>query len=154
VSPFAASGPGLGYGFRVTLDFVIRNWSLVIASVLLTAIALFVLYRLYSDSSRGQLGARIRSLELCYRDVDRAQRAVRKAERRLDRLDARAASVKPRHVEEARDTLTDARSLLKIAEDQVLIAENHVRTVIVEEFPPKRHKAMRRRYLRRPAEQG
>lgn len=132
----------------MTLDFITRNWSLAIAFVLLTGIALFVLFRLYADSARGQLGSRIRELRTRYRDFDQAGRAVGRAERRLERLGANAASVKPRHVEEARETLADARALLKIAADQVLIGENHVRKVIVEEFPPKRQEALRNRYLR------
>ena len=37
--------------------------------------------------------------------------------------------------------------LLKVAADQVQIAENHVRRIIVEEFPPKRHDRMRSLYL-------
>ena len=43
--------------------------------------------------------------------------------------------------------MQDAEALLKIASDQVLIAENHVRKIIVEEFPPKHHERLRRRYL-------
>ncbi|NIN38846.1 MAG: hypothetical protein GTO67_09360, partial [Gammaproteobacteria bacterium] len=38
-------------------------------------------------------------------------------------------------------------ALLKITADQVLIAENHVRKIIVEEFPPNRHDRMRSKYL-------
>ena len=45
----------------------------------------------------------------------------------------------------ARVRTTEA--LLKIASDQVLIAENHVRKIIVVEFPPKHHERLRRRYL-------
>lgn len=134
----------------MTAEFLTRNWALAIASVLLTAIALFVVHRIYSASARGQLRRRLRELTSRYREVDRAQRAAEKAQRTLQRLGTRIATVKPRHVNEAREALEDARSLLKIAEDQVLIAENHVRKVIVEEFPPQRQEALRERYLRRP----
>ena len=44
--------------------------------------------------------------------------------------------------------------LLKIAADQVLIAENHVRKIIVEEFPPNRHERMRGRFLPGEREDG
>ena len=138
----------------MTVDFFTRHWSLVIASVLFTAIALFVLFRVYTDSTRGQLGARVRDLQSRYRDVDKASTAVRRAEKRLARLTKKSASVKPRLVEEAREGLEDAQSLLKIAGDQVLIAENYVRKVIVEEYPPKRQAAMRAHYLRSDPEQG
>jgi hypothetical protein len=36
----------------------------------------------------------------------------------------------------------------------VLIAENHVRKIIVEEFPPNRHERMRSRYLPGEREDG
>ena len=138
----------------MTVDFVTRNWSLVIGSVLLTAIALFVLFRLYTDSARGQLGAQVRALRMRYQDVDKARHMLTRAESRLQKLEGDAASVKPRHVEEAREAVADARALLKIAGDQVLIAENHVRKTIVEEFPPNRQEALRGRFLRSEEEQG
>ena len=59
--------------------------------------------------------------------------------------------MKPRRLEEAAGAVQDAEALLKIAGDKVLIAENHVRRIIVEEFPPKHHERMRSRYL--PQEQ-
>lgn len=135
----------------MTLEFVIRNWSLVIGSVLGTAVALFLAHRAFSDSARGQLRSHRRMLTRRYRAADRADATVAKAAKRLEKLQSKLASVKPRHLQEAAEALEDARSLLKIAHDQVLIAENQVRKLIVEEYPPKRHDAMRSRYLR-PAE--
>lgn len=134
----------------MTLDFISRNWSLVIGSVLALAIALFVAYRAYGDSARGQLRSRVRTLDARYRHAARAEQAVSRTASKLEKLRARSASVKPRHGQETSEALEDARALLKIAEDQVLIAENHVRKVIVEEFPPKRQEALRSKYLKRP----
>lgn len=142
------------YLFCVLLDFLIRNWALVIASVLVTAISLFVLYRAFSDSAQGQLMRHVRTLDERYRHAERAQQAVNRAASKLEKLRAKAVSVKPRHGQEAAEALEDARSLLKIAEDQVLIAENHVRKIIVEEYPPKRQEALRGRYLKRPEDTG
>ncbi len=131
----------------MTLELVIRNWALVGASVLGTAVLLFVLFRVYQDSGRGRLGARVRELRSCEQEAVRAHRAAEKAAGRLARLRARAASVKPRLVQEAEGALEDARALHKIAEDKVLIARNHVRKLIVEEYPPTRHDVLRRRLL-------
>jgi len=144
----------LRYRFAVTVDLLTRNWSLAIAAVLATVILLFVAFRAFADSARGQLLRRARSLRSRYAQARRARKAVAKAAARLQKLQGRAASVKPRHVQEAAETLEDARSLLKIAEDQVMIAENHVRKVIVEEFPPKQHAALRSKYLASPEGQG
>ena len=132
----------------MTVEFITRHWSLLGATALFTAIGLFLAFRVYTDSASGQLGARVRALRSRYRDVDNAESALARAEKRLARLTGKSASVKPRHVEEAREALDDARALLKIASDQVLIAENHVRKTILDEFPPKRQEALRTRYLR------
>ena len=37
--------------------------------------------------------------------------------------------------------------LQKLIDDQLLIARNNVRLLITEEYPPKRHEAMRSKYL-------
>ena len=131
----------------MNFEFALRNWALFAASVVGIAIVLFLLYRLFMDSARGQLLRTTRSLRECRLEAARAAAAVDRAERKLEKLRARADSVKPRHGAEAREALEDARALCKIADDQVLIAENHVRKVILEEFPPKRHAILRARYL-------
>jgi len=131
----------------MTPDYLQQHWALVIASVLATAVLLFVIFRLYQRSARGQLQARVRDLRQCEQRARAAARAADKAASRLARLRDRADSTKPRHVDEVSGQLADAKALYKIATDQVLIAQNHVRKVIVEEFPPKRHDEMRNRYL-------
>ncbi len=131
----------------MTVEFISRNWALVAASILGVAILVFVLYRLYRQSARGQLGSRVRALQGRYKEATRAQQVLDKATARLDKLRRISASVKPRHVEEAGEALEDAQSLRKIAADQVLIAENNVRQLILGEFPPNRHDRLRRKYL-------
>jgi len=131
----------------MTLNYLEQYWALVVASVLATAVLLFVIFRLYQGSARGQLRARVRDLRKCEQQARAAARAADKAASRLARLRDRADSAKPRHIDEVSGLLADAKALHKIALDQVLIAQNHVRKVIVEEFPPKRHDKMRSRYL-------
>ena len=63
------------------------------------------------------------------------------------KLGARADSVKPRHLQEVEEALEDALALAKIAHDQVMIAETRVRELILEEFPPQQHTALRAEYL-------
>jgi hypothetical protein len=131
----------------MTAEFLTKNWALVVASVLGTGIFLFVLFRASQDSSRGRLKAVVSTLRQREKEARAARKAVDKAEGRLERLRAKAASVKPRIAHEASEDLEDARALLKIADDQVLVARNHVRKLIIEDFPPKRHEAMRNKYL-------
>ena len=131
----------------MTVDLIIRNWALVVAGILGSGILMFVLVRLYRESDRGQLGNRVRTLQGSYNEVARAQKRLDKASERLDELRKKASSVKPRHVEEAGEAVEDARMLLNNANDQVLIAEKDVRQLILDEYPPNRQDALRRKYL-------
>ncbi len=131
----------------MTVELIIRNWALVVASILGTGILLFVLTRLYQESDLGRLGNLVRELQGRYKDVARAQRVLDKAAERLDELRESAPTVKPRHVEEAGEAMEDARSLLSTANDQVLIAEKNVRQLILDEYPPNQQDALRRKYL-------
>ncbi|MFQ5983731.1 MAG: hypothetical protein ACE5KS_10215, partial [Woeseiaceae bacterium] len=80
-------------------------------------------------------------------DEAKALQGVEKAERTVKRLHDRAERAKPRHLQEAKKALDDATALAKIANDKVLIAENHVRRVIHEEYPPVKQERLRERYL-------
>jgi len=78
--------------------------------------------------------------------LKRAARTARRTERALRRLEEKAGKIAPKRLSEARGYAEDARRLYDIAADQLLVAENHVRKIVVEEFPPGRHEALRRRY--------
>ncbi len=131
----------------MTIDYLQQNWALVIASVLGLGIALFVLFRASQDSRRGRLGSALTYMRDRERAAQAAEKAIGKANARIERLQAKAASVAPKQLEEARDTLVEARELAKLIDDQLLIARNNVRLLITEEYPPKRHAAMRSKYL-------
>ena len=120
-----------------------QYWALLAATAIAVGVLVFIGFRLLQDSARGRLAAEVGQL----RKREKAARGVVKAERKLDKLQSRADSVKPRLVKEARGRLEDARALQKIADDQVLVARNLVSKIIVEEYPPKRHDALRRRLL-------
>jgi hypothetical protein len=138
----------------MTLEFLSRNWALLIASVLGGSLLLFVLWRLWLQSPRGRLNEARKHLRVRVRESTRAERALRRGSRALASLEERAASIRPSRLEAAREAVEDARALAKIAHDQVLIAENLIREVIVEEFPPRQHESLRRRYLRPDEERG
>lgn len=131
----------------MSLEFLTRNWALAVASVLGTAVVLMVLYRLYADSARGRLRRRLGELTRRRWDAERAARSRDKAARRLKVLQGRAASTRPRRINAANEALQDAEMLKKVADDQVLVAVRRVREVILEEFPPNRHDALRNKYL-------
>ena len=131
----------------MTFDLIIHNWALVVAGILASGILMFVLVRLYRESDRGQLGNRVRVLQGSYKEVARAQKGLDKASERLDELRKKASTVKPRLVEEAGETVEDALLLLNNANDEVLIAEKNVRELILDEYPPEQHEALRQKYL-------
>lgn len=131
----------------MAMEFLQRYWALAGASVLLTAVALTLVFRAYSNSGRGQL-LRMVHLHQKRRTAARKAKAVaEKAALKVQKLQSKKDSAKPRHVQEGIEALEDARALQKIAEDQLLIAANHVRKVILGEFPPKRHASLRAKFL-------
>ena len=138
----------------MTPSFFEQHWALVSASLVTAAVFLFTGWRAWQDSPRGRLLAARRQLREKLAEARRQQKALQKLSSRLDGLEARAESVQPRRLRESAEAVQDAEALVKIAGDQVLIAENHVRKIIVEEFPPKRHDRMRRKYLPGELEDG
>jgi hypothetical protein len=131
----------------MTIDTLQQNWALLIASVLGLGIVLFVLFRASQDSRRGRLGSALTYLRDRERAAQKAAKTLDKASSRIERLRARSESVPPKLADAARDALTEAQELQKLIDDQLLIARNNVRLLIVEEYPPKRHDAMRSKYL-------
>jgi septal ring factor EnvC (AmiA/AmiB activator) len=138
----------------MTLSFLEQHWALVTASMVATAVLLFAAWRAWQDSPRGRLRNARRRLRDKVAEAHRQRKALQRVLARLNDLEAKAGSVKPRRLREAAEAVQDAEALLKIAGDQVLIAGNHVRKIIVEEFPPKRHDRMRSKYLPGECEDG
>lgn len=131
-----------------------QYWALIAGGIIAAGVALFVLLRAYQDSVTGRLRASVRRVRGRYRQLVGARRRVDRAEAALERLRQRAARVPPQRLRQAEEAVEDARALLKIAVDQVQIAENHVRMLIVEEYPPDRQETLRARYLKRPEPDG
>lgn len=124
-----------------------NHWALLLAAGIALIVALFLLAQRASASAPAQL-RRVRTKLADERArLRRAERAIARAERRLRRLERRADRVKPRLVQETKAALEDAKALARIAQDQVMIAENHVRRVILEEFAPAKQQRLREKYL-------
>jgi len=135
-------------------DFLQQHWALLIASIVGTAVLLFAGWRAWLDSPRGRLRTARRRLRDKRVAALRQHKALQRLSSTLDRLERRADSVTPRRLREAAEAVRDAEALLKIAGDQVLVAENHVRKIIVDEFPPRHHERMRSRYLPGDRQEG
>jgi uncharacterized membrane protein YcjF (UPF0283 family) len=128
-------------------DVLKSNWALIVAAIIGSIIIVLIVIQLIKRSAGGQLRQTLKTLAKARLDEAKARKSVEKAERITRRLHENADRAKPRHLQEAKEALEDARALAKIANDKILIAENHVRRVILEEFPPIKHEAMREKYL-------
>lgn len=124
-----------------------ENWALFAALVVALMVAANIALQTLTRTPSGRLRRVRGDLEQERRKLARAQAAARKAEMRVDRLMQKQESVRPRVLQEARDALQDARALAKIADDRFMVAENHVRRIIHEEFPPRKQERLRRKYL-------
>lgn len=129
------------------IEFIRHNWAILAASVLGLAIFVFVAFRVFEDSTRGQLMRLVRAHDEKVRAAQRAHKVSIKAARRLQRIRGKGDSAIPENIQLASEALEDAQALKKIADDQVLIAANHVRKIILEKFPLGRHESLRARYL-------
>jgi hypothetical protein len=129
------------------IAWIKANWALAIAAVIGLGLSCALAAHLFHRSARGQLRRVRKTLAAERRKHRNAQARVVKAEQRKSKLQRRADRVKPRALREADEALADARALARIAGDRLAIAENHLRRVIFEEFPPTRHERLRMKYL-------
>ena len=123
------------------------NWALVLALIVASVAMIVIIAGVMRRSATGQLKRVRADLRKALKSRSKARSTAEKLQRRLAKLDANADKVKPRLLQEAKDALQDARALEKIAHDKVLVAGNHVRRVIHDEFPPSRHQELRDRYM-------
>ncbi|HEX5764399.1 MAG TPA: hypothetical protein VFY27_02450 [Woeseiaceae bacterium] len=123
------------------------HWALLLASVTSLVLLLFAAAHFMQTSARGQLRRTQKALQQERGRLEKAKAVVDKAERQKERLMRNAESVKPRLLRESAEACEDAQALVRIAADRVLVAENHLRRVILEEFPPAQHETLRSRYL-------
>jgi hypothetical protein len=128
-------------------EFLVSHWGLLAASLLLFAAALHIALSGWQHSASGQLRQAITTMQDLRQAAAKADGATVKAESRLDSLLQSRDKVRPSYLQEAKDALQDARALQKIADDRLLVAENHVRRIILEEFPPVKQHKLRSRFL-------
>jgi Tfp pilus assembly protein PilX len=121
-------------------------WALLLGVVVAVCIALVALAHWFKGTARSRLRRSRKELLAKRSAFSKAESVVAAAERKARKLHERAERTKPRHLHEADEALADARALARIAHDQVLIAENHLRRIIVEEYPPARQAQLRVKY--------
>ena len=130
----------------MTPDWLVQHWALVAAVATATAALVVVAVRLWLRSRAARLGRALRQRRRRELELQKAARSARRIARSLRRLEEKAGKIAPKRLSEAEGRAQDARRLYEIAADQLLVAENHVRKIIVEEFPPGQHETLRRRH--------
>ena len=131
----------------MSVELLQQNWALVVAAVISVVVTAVIIQRLFEQSSTGQLRARVREHRAAVAACTDAEKRSNRCRRRLEALMGKADRVKPVDLEAARGALADAEALLRISSDKVLVEVNLLRKVIFEQFPPRRHEALRAQYL-------
>lgn len=141
------SAPRGGIFRRMNLDIFQQNWALAVAAVLFIVVAIVIGSALLRRSPWGQLRRARSDFRVCGHKFKAAHAQTVRAQKHLKKLETRASNVKPRLLEEAKGLVADGLALEKIAGDRLMIAANHVRRVIHEEYPPSKQERLRKRYL-------
>ena len=123
------------------------NWAIWLALAALLIAVVMIIPIFLKRTSRSKLNRVLDDMKEARKELRQSMRAAKKAEKRVRQMMGRANHVKPRLLQEAKDAVEDGKALAKILGDKVMIAENHVRRVIHDEFPPAKHDRMREKYL-------
>ena len=135
------------YTAEMIIETLQRHWALAAACVVGLAVALFVIFRAAQDSRRGRLAAALGRLREREAALGKASKIVEKASKRLETLEKNIDRVPPNKLLGGKDALQAAQETEALLRDQVLVVRNEARTIILEDYPPARHAAMRRKYL-------
>ena len=128
-------------------DYLLANWSLVVAAGLLGCVTLVVAVLLWRRSARGRLRRETRRYRVARGRRQSLEKEAESLTQKLQSLTAIAERIPEKKIDIWRGRLQDAESLLRIASDQELVAANRVRRIIIDEFPKVSHERLRRRCL-------
>jgi hypothetical protein len=131
----------------MNLESLQSDWALWAAIVALLLAFLAIIPKLLKRTSRSKLNRVFADVKAARKELRKSLRAAEKAEKKYERLLTRADRVKPRVLQEAKESAEDGKALAKILNDKVIVAETHVRRIIYDEFPPEKHEQMRAKYL-------
>jgi signal transduction histidine kinase len=96
---------------------------------------------------RGRLNRQRRELKHRLYERQQAEKTADKAARDHAKLHSRAQNVQPKQLREAEEHAKDMQTMLVHANDRVLVAENHVRRILLDEFPPAIHQQLLKKYF-------
>ena len=138
----------------MNIESLQSDWAVSLALVSLAIAIALMIPILVKRTSRSKLNKVLSDLEETQKELRKTARVSDKAEKKLQGMLANIERVKPRDLQEAKDAVDDSKALTKILNDKMMVAQNHVRRVIHDEFPPSKHDRLRARYLPQDVEDG
>ena len=96
---------------------------------------------------RGRLNRQSRELRHVRYELQQAEKLAKKANRTYAKLKQQSERVKPDMLRKAEVMAEDRKIMLKHAKDKVMAAQNHVRNVVLNEYPPVYQESLLRKYL-------
>lgn len=124
-----------------------QNWALYAAVVPAAIVLSAIIGAIWRKSTHGELHQKIAVYRSDRKRFERARKVHNRAADRLRKMQSRADHVKPRLLQEAKESVADAAALVRIADDKMQVSANILRKFIFEEYPPRRHERMRARLL-------
>lgn len=96
---------------------------------------------------RGRLNRQSRELRHRLYELKHAEKLAAKANRTYVKMKQQADRVQPNKLREAEVMAEDRKTMLGHAKDKVMAAQNHVRNVVLNEYPPVYQESLLRKYL-------
>ena len=96
---------------------------------------------------RGRLNRQSRELRHVRYELLQAEKLADKANRTYAKMKQQSERVKPDMLRKAEIMAEDRKIMLKHAKDKVMAAQNHVRNVVLNEYPPVCQENLLRKYL-------
>ena len=131
----------------MNIESLQSDWAVWLALASLVIAIALMLPILLMRTSRSKLNKVLSDLKETQKELRKTARVAEKAEKRLQKMLANIERVKPRELQGAKDAVDDSNALTRILSDKMMVAQNHVRRVIHDEFPPAKHDRMRAKYL-------
>jgi hypothetical protein len=120
---------------------------LIIGLGIFLAVAVGVVLPNIMPTPRGRLNRQRRELKHRLFECQAAEKSAKKSAREHLKLQGKAQRVQPKLLREAEERAADMQTLLGYANDKVLVAENHVRRILLDEFPPAVHQQLLEKYF-------
>jgi peptidoglycan hydrolase CwlO-like protein len=131
----------------MNIESLQSDWAIWLALASLVIAIVLTIPILLKQTARSKLNKVLSDLNETQKELRKTARVSNKTEKKLQKMLTNIELVKPRELQEAKDSVDDSKALTKILSDKMMVAQNHVRRVIHDEFPPAKHDRMRAKYL-------